>query len=85
MSPTEVDKQSMWQFAAAWNGYVAANSPDKGRLSEREVEELFDWIDVAGTTDAVTDIPTVSWDGARLLGSRPVPNVRSDPLDRAVC
>lgn len=38
---------SMWQWQAAVNGYIAANSGKSGKLSEAEKDELFDWIDAA--------------------------------------
>lgn len=66
MSPTEVDRQSLWQFAAAWNGYVAANTPDKGQLTERQVEELFDWIDASIATRPDLGLPALEWDGRRV-------------------
>lgn len=65
MPPQEVDRQSFWQFLAAWNGYVAANS-DSSKISERDAQALFDWID---EVPAVGDLPTVpkfSWDGERM-------------------
>ena len=63
MSPTEVDRQSLWQFAAAWNGYVAANTPDKGHLTERQAEELFDWIDGPASVALAAPMPSFIWDG----------------------
>lgn len=66
MAPTEVDRQSLWQFTAAWNGYVEANSPDDGRLTERQVEELFNWIDT-GPAPKDVRIPCLEWDGASLV------------------
>jgi hypothetical protein len=42
----EVKAASMWEFFAAWHGYVEANTPqDKAKLTEREAEELFAWIE----------------------------------------
>ena len=44
-SPTEVNQMSVWQFMAAVEGYVKANTPkDNGKLSNAEKDELFDWI-----------------------------------------
>lgn len=63
MSPTEVDRQSMWQHAAAWNGYVAANSPDKGQLTERQAEELFEWIDSGASFQSACVMPSIEWNG----------------------
>lgn len=63
MAPTDVDRQSLWQFTAAWNGYVEANSPDDGRLSDCQVEELFNWIDT-GPTKREVRLPTFDWSGS---------------------
>ncbi|WP_262928064.1 hypothetical protein [Rhizobium cauense] len=35
---------SMWQFTAAIEGYIAANTPDDGKMGDREADELFDWL-----------------------------------------
>lgn len=35
---------SMWQFMAAVDGYVKANTPDDGSLSESEIDELWEWL-----------------------------------------
>ncbi|HEV7345469.1 MAG TPA: hypothetical protein VGN60_07535 [Devosia sp.] len=64
LSPREVDRQSLWQFLAAWNGYVAANTPENGKLTESEAEALFDWIDEGPAEDGCT-LPLVVWDGGR--------------------
>ena len=67
MLPTDVDRQSLWQFAAAWNGHVAANTPDTGQLSERQAEDLFDWIDTGPAVEGPHVMPAFSWDGLQLL------------------
>jgi hypothetical protein len=36
---------SVWQFTAAWEGFVAANSPEDNGLSEKEADDLWSWID----------------------------------------
>lgn len=42
----EVKAASMWEFFAAWHGYVEANTPqDKTKLTETEAEDLFAWIE----------------------------------------
>lgn len=66
MSPTEVDKQSLWQFSAAWNGYVQANSPSDGKLTEQQAQDLFEWIDVAAAGAGTSPLPRVTWDGVRI-------------------
>lgn len=35
---------SFWQFMAAVNGYVAANTPDDKSLDETEIDEIWDWM-----------------------------------------
>lgn len=35
---------SMWQFLAAVDGYIAANSTEDKGLSEAEKDELFAWV-----------------------------------------
>ena len=36
---------SMWQYMAALDGYIKANTPDEpGKLSEAEKDDLWDWI-----------------------------------------
>lgn len=41
---------SMWQFMAAVDGYIRANSTDDGKsLSKSEVDDLWKWLQVKGT------------------------------------
>jgi len=35
---------SMWQFMAAVDGYVKANSTDDAGLSQKEKDELWEWV-----------------------------------------
>ena len=35
---------SMWQFTAAVEGYIAANTPDDGKLGSKEADELYEWL-----------------------------------------
>ena len=45
-SPREVRKMSLWQFMAALDGYIAANSPDADkRLTAQEEDELWTLIE----------------------------------------
>lgn len=67
MSPTEVDKQSLWQFSAAWNGYVEANSPSDGKLTEQQAQDLFEWIDRDPAPVETAALPRVIWDGSRVV------------------
>jgi len=34
----------MWQLMAAVEGYVKANSPDDGKLSDADVDDLWKWM-----------------------------------------
>lgn len=44
-TPQQVNAMSMWQFTAAFNGYIEANTPeDKQKLSTEEAEDLLDWV-----------------------------------------
>lgn len=67
MAPTEVDRQSVWQMTAAWNGYVQAHSPKDGaKLSDAEADELFDWIEAGAVPADRACLPKVEWDGCRI-------------------
>lgn len=35
---------SMWQFMAAVEGHIAANSPEEKHLSDAEADDLWDWL-----------------------------------------
>jgi len=35
---------SMWQFMAAVEGYVKANGPEDGKMSDKEADDLFEWL-----------------------------------------
>jgi len=43
-SPQQVDQMSVWQFFAAMDGWVAANSGSEGGLTEAEKDDLWDWM-----------------------------------------
>lgn len=44
-TPQQVNAMSMWQFTAALNGYIEANTPeDKQKMSTEEAEDLLDWV-----------------------------------------
>lgn len=45
-SPQQINEMSMWQFMAAVDGYVQANTPDDGALSPKEKDELADWLGI---------------------------------------
>lgn len=45
-SPAEVGEMSLFQYFAALDGFIAANSPDDNKsLSEKEKDDLWAWID----------------------------------------
>lgn len=35
---------SMWQFHAAVEGYVKAHSDDDGKLSSKEIDDMWVWL-----------------------------------------
>lgn len=40
------EQMSLWKFLAAWEGYVQANSTEEdNKLSAKEADELWDWIE----------------------------------------
>ncbi|MFI0844434.1 hypothetical protein [Mesorhizobium sp. IMUNJ 23232] len=44
-TPQQVNEMSIWQFMAAWDGYVEANDPEAGaRMSEAEAEDVWRWM-----------------------------------------
>jgi hypothetical protein len=44
-SPAEVDRMSVWQFMAALDGYIEANSSDEDKsLSGQEADEIWEWL-----------------------------------------
>ncbi len=44
-TPQQVNAMSMWQYFAALNGFIDANTPeDKKKMSTEEAEELYDWL-----------------------------------------
>lgn len=58
---------SMWQFFAALNGFLEANSQKGGaKLSESEADDLFAWLEAAN--DGLV-LSTQTWwlDGDRLM------------------
>ncbi|MGR9420665.1 hypothetical protein [Rhizobium leguminosarum] len=43
-TPQDVKSMSMWEFMAALEGYVKANSADDGKLSSAEVDDVWTWM-----------------------------------------
>lgn len=71
-SAADVDAASVWQFWAAWNGYVAANtSKDGAKLTESQKDDLFDWLE-ADFAPVVRRTMTYGWDGERVVARRVV-------------
>ena len=66
----DVKAASMWEFFAAWNGYVDANTPqDKAKLTEAEADELFAWIDGDNSGPRSLSTQTYWLDGNQLVPS----------------
>lgn len=40
----DVKASSMWEFMAAVEGYVKANSADEAKMSDNEAHDLFEWL-----------------------------------------
>ncbi|WP_162931517.1 hypothetical protein [Mesorhizobium sp. DCY119] len=47
-SPQQINEMSVWQFMAALEGFVKANSPDDGKLGGKEADELWEWMQSKG-------------------------------------
>ena len=46
-TPQEVGRMSVWQYMAALDGYIAANSAEDDKsLSSKERDELADWMGI---------------------------------------
>ncbi|QKC99176.1 hypothetical protein [Mesorhizobium sp. NZP2298] len=43
-TPQQVNEMSPWQYLAAVDGYIKANSSDDGELTAKEIDELWDWL-----------------------------------------
>jgi hypothetical protein len=67
-TPQEVNAMSMWQWQAALNGFVEANTPkESAKLSESEADELFAWIDTPNAAGPLTSPTYVFDDVGRLV------------------
>ena len=67
----DVKRSSMWEFFAAWNGYVEANTPKDGaKLSTEEADALFDWIEQDGLPLRRLRTMTYWLDGEKLVPHR---------------
>ncbi|MAM13021.1 MAG: hypothetical protein CML23_21735 [Rhizobiaceae bacterium] len=50
-SPQQVDAMSVWQFSAALDGYIKANSAEENsqtKLTDGQVEEIWTWLQEKG-------------------------------------
>lgn len=48
-TPQQVNEMSMWQYMTAMDGYIKANSTEEpGKLSTKETDELWDWLNGEG-------------------------------------
>lgn len=63
-SVSEVKKTSMWEFFAAWNGFVEANTPKTAnKLSQQEKAELWADIEAYGAMPGkILSTQTYWWD-----------------------
>jgi hypothetical protein len=43
-TPQQVNAMSMWQFAAAFDGYVKANGGGEEKMSNAEADDLWKWL-----------------------------------------
>ncbi len=44
-TPQQINAMSMWQYFAALNGYIAANSSaESKKMTTEQAEELLDWV-----------------------------------------
>ncbi len=47
-TPQQVNEMSVWQFMAAVDGYVKANSADDGKLDGKEIDDIWEWLQERG-------------------------------------
>lgn len=64
----EVKCASLWEFFAAWHGYVDANtSRDKAKLSDADAEDLFAWLEAGNDNPRALSTQTYWLDDGRLV------------------
>ena len=62
-SPQQVNQMSMWQYFAALNGFITANTPkDAKKLSGQEADELFAWLEAGEAGKRSLSTQTYDWD-----------------------
>lgn len=64
----DVKRASVWEFFAAWQGYVDANTPKQAaKLTAAEADELFEWIEQDQLVSKTLTTQTYWLDGAHLV------------------
>lgn len=60
----DVKRSSMWEFFAAWHGFVAANTPkETGKLSEDDKDRIWERMqELEGPSSAHLSTQTYWWD-----------------------
>lgn len=67
-TPQQVNDMSMWQYFAALNGYIEANTPKDGnKLTASQADDLFDWIDQGESGLVQLSTQTYWLDGEHLV------------------
>ena len=63
-TPQQVNAMSLWQWFAALNGYIEANTPKDGgsKLTESEAEDIWNWIEQDGSGPRRVSTQTYWWD-----------------------
>ncbi|MDW9473609.1 MULTISPECIES: hypothetical protein [Sinorhizobium] len=51
-TPQQVNAMSMWQFAAAFDGYVKANGGGEEKMSNAEADDLWKWLQSKDDADS---------------------------------
>jgi len=72
-TPQEVGQMSVWQYAAAVDGFNRANAADGGnKLTDAEKAELSEWILSTPTAPRRLSSIVYSWDGRSFAPIRTV-------------
>lgn len=51
-TPQQINAMSMWQFAAALDGYVKANGGGEEKMSNAEADDLWTWLQSKDDADS---------------------------------
>lgn len=54
MSPQQIDANSLWQNLAMFEGYAKAHEEQAGKLTDKEKDEIWDWMQDQPDTVTVT-------------------------------